>query len=1032
MKSISPSDNPETPSVSIYIPKTSFTAFRLMYAPANEISELAKCVFLGKIPDLWWAGEKAGIFGQIALKLKTQVRNTIGSTADLFSDILRGELNPNRKDYWTDEMKLQARYNKSSEMALRSIYWHCHDQDDDSESPSEDEMNEESYQDPEYIVRSINQPDTGETLSIAKHDATRFKGETNRALLRPLPLQTETNSRNSGYLTDWQSSSKSKENRASDEYMSQASSQNPKLGTVLTHKTSPFSITSFELISYGDTEKKVMFNTDGDSQRHSRIRFASPNPESASIGEAMQIKTRNRHLKALGRIHHLASRSKRKAIKTSYKFRSKVTVNFLKNYGVGDILRIDRMLVVINKEGLADTSLASSATRTENRLNEYFVVLRKGADLDNPLEVQLFKPEQYGDFSGKPEHKIILQRGDDIVVYSNVEKSFKVTETREEYLRVFVFIPHFTKLCFMWMFLVQTILSKTYSPIASVHIEDTDISLNIPVSANLLPEGSSTHKKELELALLSEGYRVKYDSVIDYLLRSIKESLGGMQFNHRDIEKWIAKSDDMWFCFKFFDRLEWILNDTDIFFIQYHIQRTDSQLEVRQRRRTPLRVTRDNKVYTRPYPIEGFLSRITNTSGETYSNLRAFFKIQYFHTADNLLFFTKLLLSVPPSPGNVLLENNNRQVELNMPEIFVRSPFQTDEKGHIPWLDSADFDKFDREAVGEFIRRVQQITKASAVLDLCTVKKVVPLKCQEIPKHHLYFQSLFWHSSSVIISDEALLDSGFEIILSNGGKLKFLAPSRYIRDQWVERLTRLVEYWGTKKVEDMVRQVQVREENMKKFEVKEHIDSNATSELQGYFSLSSTPNDFLFDSSHTSMPTNLVKSGYIYNKLRKHSGFTQGFLVLCPGYLILFTLFKRSKATGKWKQTPFFERYMTLPLSMCYIYSGELTLQDLLDKRDSYVPGEDRISRFYADGWKSSEDDSERCFSVWFGKKRELRHSTKSDTDMGSGKKSNPGLLTMIRKLGLTGKKMVFLCRSRQERESWVHAISTEIDRLST
>lgn len=1060
-----------------------------MYAPANEVSELAKCVFLGRIPDLWWAGEKPGLLGKLALNSKSQVRKKLDSTTQLFNDILRGYSEAREEDAkessWQEEVRFQARYNKTTELAFRTLYWQVfHPMNDESDDHSEDPTEDESYDDEDGYedYDSGNSPlnhSSEELLMVSPYEvAGEEEDEISLQSLHPNSRMKKTklastlnniaHSRinlahptkcvsldipadNSPHLAPIPESHLSPilDSNLSPNYKWNPHSQNSLIAispqslkiSGSTHKghISPLiNITPAPtpLVASAEADQKVKFQMDSDSHRHSRVSFAHPKPEDDAVGEELHkeyIKVEHNLFKKFGRLHTLASKSKRKALKTSYKVKGKVSVSFLKKYKVGDILRIDKMLVIINKEGIAKAYTSSRASRTENRLGEYYVVLRKGPSLEIPLVVQLFDPELYGDFSGKPEHKLELRRGDTIKLYSNVEKSFKVTEAREDTLRVFIFIPRFSKLCFMWMFLVQTILGDSYVPVMSIHVDDSDVSINIPVSGDLFPEVSGAYNKELELSVLNQGYRVKYDFLIDHLLKSVKLGLSGMESQHQGIKNWMSRSDDMWLCFKFFDRLEWVANDTDLFLIQHHIQRTNSQLEVRQKQRTQLDVTsRSHKLYPRPHPIEGFLSRITNTAGEDYSNLRAFYKIQYFHTADNILFFTKLYLSVPPSAGNILLDIETHKEDLEMPEIFVRSPFQTDNKGHIPWLISSEFEKFDQEAVGEFIRRVQQITKASAMVDLCTVKEIIPLPHQDILKHHLYFQSFFWHSSSVIINDESLMDSGFQLVLLNGGRLKLLAPSRFIRDQWIERLTKIVEYWRTKKAVEVVRQVQVRKENMEKFEVKEHVDSNATTELQGYFSLSARPNDILFDSTSLSMPTNLVKSGYIYNKLRKHSDFNQRFLVLCPGYLMIFRLFKRSKTTGIWKQTPCFERYMTLPLSTCYIYSGDLTLQDLLDKRETHGPGQDQLSRFYADGWKSSEEDSERCFSVWFGKKRMLQNSTKKNSDTANGRKLNPGLITMIRKLGFTGKKMTFLCRSRQERESWAHAISSEIDRLSS
>lgn len=1070
-------DYTETPPVPFGIPKESFTAFRLMYAPAHEISELGKCVFLGRIPDLWWAGEKLDLLGRVALKSKKKVRRKMNSFNQLYNNLFGGDRETEKEHFRSDslekEVEFQKRYNRTTEMAFRSLYWqsfHAEDYDgskDTSEDYSEeDDDDENNYSDFDLRGGIVLQHESEELTMINPYDfELELKNERHSRVLSFGNPNTENSmdlnkSSHQSIYSKRQSPSPSQKNAPSDKFPQNLSTLDShqfsgnKLNPPL--KQSLFQTTHEELPNHGSSSmvstplinttpaqtslgmnsrvtQNVKFVSNGNSCHRPGIHFADPLPEEGTVESNLKeyFRARLNRIKNLDRLQHFASRSKRKALKTSYKVKGLMSVKFLKRYNVGDILRIDRMLVIIKNMDIAKSRSSSRYARTESRLGEYYVVLRRGPSLGIPLEVQLFDPVRYNSFSVKPELELELQKGDKINLYSNVEKSFKITEEREELIREFIFIPRFTKLCFMWMFLVQTILGDNYIPVISVQIENTDLSVTIPITSDLYSEPPQSCRKTMELYTLDRGYEVKYDSIIEHLLKCVKSNLSVLTSRDRNYREW-SHNDDLWLCFKFFDRLEWISN-SDLFLIQNHIQHSSSRLEVRRKKGALLEVTsRDQIRYTRPYPIEGFLSRITNTSGDEYSNFRAFYKIEYFHTADNLLFFSKMYLSVPPSPGNILLDIDTRKEELQMPEIFTKNPFPLDEDDHIPWLESPEFEEYDQKALGEYTRRVQQLTNASAMIDLCTVKEIVPIPHKDILKHHLYFQSLFWHSSSVIINDEVLMDSGFEIVFLNGGKLKLLGPSKFIRDQWVQRLTSLVNYWQARKVVEIQKQAEIKKKNMELFEIKEHIDSNVTKELRSYFFLSSKPNDILFDSSSLSMPTNLIKSGYIYNKLRKHTDFNQRFLVLCPGYLIIFKLFKRSKCTGIWKQTLCFERYMILPLSKCYIYSGDLTLQDLLDSSDSQGPGHDYFPRFYADGWKSAEEDSERCFSIWFGKKRVLRHSVKSDTDIIGGDNSNPGLITMIRKLGFTGKKMTFMCRSRQERESWAHAISSEIDRLSS
>lgn len=573
--------------------------------------------------------------------------------------------------------------------------------------------------------------------------------------------------------------------------------------------------------------------------------------------------------------------------------------------------------------------------------------------------------------------------------------------------------------------------------VIDISVADLDIQFKICVPDKIL-RASINPPKELTVVEMNKGYTVGHNDILEYLRSELLNSLRHVRHLRKKVDIWLEQNPQPWFCFKIYDRLEWAAANSLAFFIQNQLKTATSTLEFRQVTRTPMKtITQSGETLKRPHPIEGFLARVTNISGAEYSNFRAFYRIQYFYSSEGILFFTQIFKGTPPSPGNEFMnDNSNREaVRSLLPEIYYKIPFPLDKNDHIPWMNTPEFERYDGEAVEEFERKVQQVIKADAMIDLCNVKEVSALPLNSIVAHHRYFQSFLWYSSPHVIEDEDIIDCGFEIVLLNGSRLKLMAPSRSTRDEWVERLSALVIFWKDIKTKNMVSQIITRHCNLKRLGISEYVDSNVTSETRGLETKISVGNDQLFDTSSMAMATCVLASGYLYLKHKKHANFNQYFVVLTPGYLVIFTLFQRSKVSGMWKKTPYFSHYLTLLLSQCYIYAGESTRQDLVKPSDFTAPGKNDLPRSYSDGWKSSEEDTQRCFTLWFGHKRVLKKGLKVHTDfhkrLGENAVKNPGLATMIRKLGVTGKRVVFLARSRQEREEWVYKILLEMNRFA-
>ncbi|SGZ51180.1 CIC11C00000004067 [Sungouiella intermedia] len=775
--------------------------------------------------------------------------------------------------------------------------------------------------------------------------------------------------------------------------------------------------------------------------KRSKISFALPQPEQPGVSFEKQqyVRAEREHDRMLRKLHSLASRSKGRAKHTGLRLKLKVVESIMSKYKAGEIIRVDRMLVLIEKTSCRDVVVHSEGEHDDARIldrwKEYYTVLRKTKHLS--LEIQLFEVSETKDFEGKPDHALPLSHKLKADFYSTADKSISVIDKKENESIKYIFNSRYVSTAFKWLFIIKEIIRDDMNSRIGVHLTGLDLQLTVNVPDEML-HASLHPSKVLNVVELEKGYYVGHGELLEFLRQELLSSLQRIRHVNNGVDQWLKTNTHPWLCFKFYDRLEWAAANSRVFFIQNRLQGSKSKLEFRQITGTPMIASPPNEEpMERPHSIEGFLARVTNISGEEVSFLRPFYRIQYFYTCDNVLLFSQIFKGTPPSPENAFMNaaNDNSATRDLLPQIYYKIPFPLDEREHITWLGSPEFAQKDAEAIEEFERKVQQIVKADAMVDLNSVAEVRPVLMSTIIKHHRYFQSFLWYSSTQMIEDEDIIDCAFEIVHANGGKLKLMAPSRIIRDEWVQRLNEIVKFWKNVKLEDIAKQVMTQQFNCDRLEINEFDDSNEAHQTKVLEKKLALGNDRLFNTSSMAMATSVIQSGYLYLKHKKHSNFNQYYVLLTPGYLVVFTLYQRSKISGIWKKTPYFKHYLTILLSLCYVYSGDKTWQDLIESSDFSEPGKNDLPRIYSDGWKSSEEDSQRCFTLWFGHKRKLKKGLKEHSTfhqrMGRNAVNNPGLTTMVRKLGVTGKKMVFLARSRQERECWVYKILIEMNRFS-
>lgn len=780
------------------------------------------------------------------------------------------------------------------------------------------------------------------------------------------------------------------------------------------------------------------------ASKASKINVALPEPTELHDTQTYSEREHNRFIK---QFRILAQKSKGKAKTTSDDIKLKMYRSILRSYKAGQIIRMDRMLVLVK---FADniTKLGSFSesepcdTRVYERWKEYIVVLRKTSSTTNKLAVQLYSIYDVADDNhNKPAFLVELSEDVRAQLYSTSDRTISLTAPHEKGVIIYIFKPRFHIIASKWLYFVMQLHKNTVTPHFDISIPGLAVSsiIDIPLrkALELLQQ-----KNETIFTVQERGYTLKYCNLIQYVKDTLLEELRRSEQLIPEVKQWFIDNPNPWFCYKKYDRLEWLADDSERFYIEYQLFAKTFRLEFRQMEQNPPDTKVGESMVSEPTPIEGFVARLTNTAGHLSSTFRLFHKVLYFYTSDNMLFFTKYYRGIPPSPDNILMTTDKlAEIDPPMPDIYVKDPFEVDENEHIPWLNDPNFEKYDDLALGEFERRVLQLVKSEAVIDLCLVKEVRNMPLAQLQKPHRLFQCILWYSDSALIDREEVVDSGFEIELNNGAVVKLQAPNRHARNIWVESINNIVEYWKHRTKEDLCRQLNIRQKNEATLLIDEYVDSNIVLEPDFVEFENSFADPKLHHIGALAMSNCVLMSGYLYEKSKKHSNFSQFYAVLCPGFMLLFLLYRRLKATGVWKPLAWFEHYLTIPLSDCYIYSGNTTSLDLLlrlTEVDPAHPGQHSLPRVYSDGWKLSEEEPLRCFTLWFGKKRQIYGDeiakTKSRLENSEVEsedhQKNPGLASMIRKVGITGKSLVFMGRSRQEREVWVQRISEEIDRF--
>jgi hypothetical protein len=315
-----------------------------------------------------------------------------------------------------------------------------------------------------------------------------------------------------------------------------------------------------------------------------------------------------------------------------------------------------------------------------------------------------------------------------------------------------------------------------------------------------------------------------------------------------------------------------------------------------------------------------------------------------------------------------------------------------------------DIDIGDRQAFYEWERRTANISLAVGFVDLTEVTEINRVdNYQDVPTDS--------HRTE------------FELIFIGGRRIIFKTNSAVTRDFWVEKLNDLWKYWRKRQVEDVQRARETRAINLERLHIDEDVEAAVGESAAKWESDRAIADAYIYSIRSISLSRSILMKGELFQKPIKHSSFRKCYALLTHGHLHIYSPFTRS-FSGALKPRVNYHRIRTIDLKDCYVISGPITADDLLARDVSFDiedPGSHSLPRVYPDGWKSAEEEIFRCFVLWYGLKKPI-HTVDS-----TGKK----VLATGRRLGTRGVSIVFLARSREERDHWVTNLNQVISAVS-
>ncbi|EFE41562.1 PH domain protein [Trichophyton verrucosum HKI 0517] len=685
----------------------------------------------------------------------------------------------------------------------------------------------------------------------------------------------------------------------------------------------------------------------------------------------------------------------------------------------GEVLRAEKMLVRIDVTAQTvpnlynDNASLKIETRPVENWREYLVVCRQGYDEQTPYLLQFYKTRVIPQVQGakvkrKYAHEVKLSQGQaNVNLFSTLDKTVVVWHpTKMDGTRIFIMRARAAAHSVEWYTFIRKVLGWKQPSSLFVHAPDLDVSL---VLQNPFERFAKDNYDENEGTLLNS--MGEEQAVSTGIIRTCMDTLTECSEWSQILDIW-KKSEKMGLAWRRYDRIEWIQGGNEERMYGTMAMRTSHDLELRPKRHYPTStaVEPSEPLMEEPSPIEGFLILLTSQQGTHRRWGKNFSKRLYFYSEDQYLCFCKpTKASIPPAPKRPSVpeagSSTAPETIRGTPVMYTVDPYPV-KNGQISWLHDGGNKSYarycDQAAYTENRRNTNNLSQTEGYFNLGRVTEIRTVSETESTGTqrngtNLGTQRSITNRATTSSFSHSDNDHVFELELDDGLVVRLRAYNTETRDAWIHRLRQLTTYWKARVKADINILKSIRQRNLEKLDIDEEQESVIGQFAQKWEVARADASPELFNVCGPS------GCRAIKGSVRTFSG-------------------EQVPHTHQSRQT-------ILDLRDCYLYSGIITSSDLLyhsQTFDNNHPSHNSTPRIYpSDGWTSADEDTATTFVIWNNTRRVLFHG---EEERDGNQKTRRW--RHVSRLGTSGRSIVFKARSRAERDLWVLAIETEIDRL--
>ena len=410
----------------------------------------------------------------------------------------------------------------------------------------------------------------------------------------------------------------------------------------------------------------------------------------------------------------------------------------------GQIVKMERMLVRVHttKQKLSKEFDENESRKVDTKViekwREFMVVCREGDRSGAGLNLQIYKTRVIPATSTNPQTKKkakyeipLKRRRSNVNLFSSLDKSLVIWVATPKKTFIYILKSRSGSNAVEWFTFLQKVLGWQRPSELPISIPDLGIALRIknPFEGleSLIRSYHDSESKDMLFRTMQ-----KEQNVASEILRKSIEMLLKIPEWQDVMRKW-QDTEKLGLAWRRYDRLEWIHGTQERRMYGTMAMLKTHELEMRSKRHYATEVAlKDGGALVEPWPLEGFLIRLTTQRGSERSLGRMYYKRLYFSTHDQFLVFTRPANAQPPaytalSPQNGQGIPSASHISDNLPKMWDVNPFSLKD-GEITWLkNDVNCERIrekDQRAVDETQRKITSLVECDGYIDLCNVRSV--------------------------------------------------------------------------------------------------------------------------------------------------------------------------------------------------------------------------------------------------------------------------------------------------------------------